>query len=100
MDQVRDQLETMGCSCAGWDDETCSEVAKKLGIEVPRKIEIVEYKGAHYLKTEGFPVPNKADPKKTSMAKNIFARVEGWEQLRKDVEAATPIVEAFLRSQK
>ncbi len=100
MDQVRNQLEEMGCMCEDWTDEKCNEVAKVLGIAVPRKIEVVDYKGAFYLKTEGFTVPHKTDPEKTSQAKGLYTRIEGWPQLLKDVEAATPIVEAFLRSQK
>ncbi|KKM25249.1 hypothetical protein LCGC14_1596900 [marine sediment metagenome] len=95
MDQVRNQLEEMGCMCEDWTDEKCNEVAKVLGIAVPpkpREMKLVVGKnGADYLVTEGFPVPKYKDqkqiPGETSMAKNVYTRIESVPQLIKDLTA-------------
>ena len=100
MNQLRDKLTAMGCACDDWDDARCKRVALAVGIEVPRTITIEEYKGAFYLKTDGYKVPHKSDPEKTSTAKGLYTRIEAWPELLKDIEAATPAVEKFLKERK
>jgi len=90
MSDLREQLSARNIDPSAMSDEQVREVAKALNIPLPIEVEVVEYKGAEYVKTSGFTVPHK-DPEKraegkTQQARGLFLRKE----------ALDPCIEALL----
>ncbi len=101
MEQLKEAL--VGCGVAadtldGMDKTQIKNLAKAFNLNpaefLPRNVEITEYKGAQYIKTEGFPVPHKSDPKKSATAKNLFLRVEAVDQAITDLLVAKGLLDA------
>lgn len=87
MEAIRSQLLALGVDASKMDDDTIRAVAKAMKIAVPRQVEIVEYKGARYVKTENFAVPGR-EANKPGTARNLFLRVEAVDQAIEDLLAA------------
>ena len=85
MEAIRTQLLALGVDASKFDDETVRKIAKAMNIAVPRQVEIVEYKGARYVKTENFAVPGRKENDKPGTARNLFLRVEAVDQALADL---------------
>lgn len=88
MESIREQLKAMGVDTTAMNDDTVRNVAKALKLDLPRQVEIVDYKGARYVKTENFSVPSRPGQDKPGSARNLFLRVEAIDQAIADLLAA------------
>lgn len=75
------------------EDQQVRDVAKSLGIDVPREIEIREHKGAMYIVTEPVEVPRvnargECVKGKTTVTRGLFLRVEALDQQLEDLQRA------------
>jgi len=87
MEGIREQLKAKGVDTTGMDDTTVRNVARALKLDLPRQVEIVDYKGARYVKTENFAVPGR-EANKAGTARALFLRVEAVDQAIADLLAA------------
>ena len=88
MESVRAQLLAMGVDTAKLDNAQVKDIARALKVPVPREIEILEYKGAQYVKTDGYPVPARDGSGKITLARNLFVRVEALDDAIQDLITA------------
>ena len=89
MEELRATLLERGVNTESMDDEQVRKIASAMNIPLPRKVEVVDYKGALYIKSSGIPVPHrdadKAKEGKTQNAKGAFVRVEAAQQMIEDL---------------
>ncbi len=101
MSDLRTQLVEAGIApnvVESMGEDQLKNVARSMGISLPREVEIKDHKGAKYVVTDSFTVPKydnegKVVEGKTSQARNLFLRVEAIDQAIEDLLAAKGLLE-------
>jgi len=92
-------IESTGMSTDGLSEDQIIKIGKTLNLEVPLKVEVVEYtpKGKNstkglYVKTSGFPVTDSEGNR--FEARGLFLRVEAVDQALEALQTAKALLEA------
>lgn len=92
-------IQNTGMSTDGLSEDQIIQIGKTLNLEVPLRVEVVEYtpkgknaKTGHYVKTSGFPVTD-ADGNSFE-ARGLFLRVEAVDQAIEALQTAKAMLEA------
>jgi len=96
-DGLVEAIQATGMSTDGLSEDQILTIGRTLKLEVPLKIEVVEYTGknkvtANYVKTSNFPLPEGAPGNGT--ARGLFVRVEVIDEAIDALQQAKAMLEA------
>jgi hypothetical protein len=96
-DGLVEAVEKTGMSTEGLTEEQLIAIGKTLGLEVPLRVEVVEYTNkrgdkGNYVKTSGFPFTGSDG--KQHEARGLFLRVETVDQAIEALQTAKQLLAA------
>ena len=94
MQELVSAIQAKGFPTEDLTEAQVRELGKVLKLEVPpkeRTVEIAEYKGRQYVKTDGYPLGKGADGKEQT-ARGLFLEVRALDQAIADLQAAQALV--------
>jgi len=93
MQELVEAITAKGFPTEGLDEKQVRELGRVLKLEVPpkdRTVEITEWKGRRYVKTDGYVIGTKDGKPET--AKGLFLEVRAVEQAIADLQAAQALL--------
>lgn len=93
MQELTEAIQSKGFPTEGLDEKQIRELGRVLKLELPpkeRTVEITEYKGRRYLKTDGYVIGEEGG--KPVTARGLFLEVRALEQARADIDAGLALL--------